>query len=523
MSDAAVSAERTPYVAGTELYVDGKPFLIRGVCYSPVPIGGTVDVDYFTEEYAPIFKRDLPLLKAMGANTIRVYHAQPGYDHSAFLREAEANGLKVVLTFFLGNAFDNPVASEADRARIYELFASEVRRHRQFPAVLAWIFGNELNGKWNSFLEQLNTATGETPCGWDDRFLEDGGCIDNFMPAPQPGDRCYEPTFCVYSRLFSFIDNAAKAAKAEANVLVTSAFADLDHFEDKIKRAGSFASNLDFWSSQVYRGPSFGSYFAQMNGVTDKPVLITEYGVDAYHDVCGLDLQSPCYNVIGDDTGSFEDGATQASYAVNLTLELQALSSLGGECSANGVDPAMRRCQAIGGFIMAWVDEFWKGSDVQSRCHPTIREVPPGEFSARFCDFKAHVTCPNMNASEQDICGYVNGGAPDSYVNEQWFGLTSPTKCPLGADKLRPREAYWRLRQVWTGDDSTPAGLFPECEKLQGPESVGGALDGSTPQSHLGKLAGGGILVSFVMVVPWFLRGRRTRREHEGQPLLQTL
>ena len=69
-----------------------------------------------------------------------------------------------------------------------------------------------------------------------------------------------------------------------ADVLVVSAFADVDALYDKIHRAGHLAPSVDAWTAQVYRGNSFGTFFLDMSNATDKPVLLTEYGVDAYHD-----------------------------------------------------------------------------------------------------------------------------------------------------------------------------------------------------------------------------------------------
>ena len=56
---------------------------------------------------------------------------------------------------------------------------------------------------------------------------------------------------------------------------------------DKVGRMGDYASDLDAWTAQVYRGSTFGDFFDAFGNNTDKPILLTEYGVDAYHDVCG--------------------------------------------------------------------------------------------------------------------------------------------------------------------------------------------------------------------------------------------
>ena len=60
-------------IVGRQLFVDGKLFEVRGVCYSPVPVNESVYFapygDYFTSEYSFIWLRDLPLIKAMGARS----------------------------------------------------------------------------------------------------------------------------------------------------------------------------------------------------------------------------------------------------------------------------------------------------------------------------------------------------------------------------------------------------------------------------------------------------------------------
>jgi hypothetical protein len=64
-------------VVGRQIFIDGKPFTMKGVGYSPVPIGIDPETsppygDYFPSEYGPIHSRDIPILRRMG------YHAHPG-------------------------------------------------------------------------------------------------------------------------------------------------------------------------------------------------------------------------------------------------------------------------------------------------------------------------------------------------------------------------------------------------------------------------------------------------------------
>ena len=100
-----VSSSSRASVRGRQLYVEGARFTVRGVCYSPVPINGSVYFepygDYFTAEFSFIWRRDLPLIKAMGANMVRVYGWSKTADHTAFLDAAHANGLKVMATFYM--------------------------------------------------------------------------------------------------------------------------------------------------------------------------------------------------------------------------------------------------------------------------------------------------------------------------------------------------------------------------------------------------------------------------------------
>ena len=234
-----------------------------------------------------------------------------------------------------------------------------------FPISHLLILFFELNGIWNGFLQQLANAHehGEQPCGYDESFDDKGGCWVHSMGTPRPGSDCAKQTYCVYSRLFGFIEEATKAAKSVADVLVVSAFADVDSLYDKVARAGHVAPSVDAWTSQVYRGASFGDFFANMTNATDKPILLTEYGVDAFHDECGTGDQTPCYNTLS-SPHSHEDEHAQAVFAWNLTREWSAQSS-----ARKGCEHARRgspNCTTAGAILMSWADEYWKGAKAQA-------------------------------------------------------------------------------------------------------------------------------------------------------------
>ena len=46
------------------------------------------------------------------------------------------------------------------------------------------------------------------------------------------------------------------------------------------------------------------------------------------------------------------------------------------------------------------------------------------------------------------------------------FGVTSPTDCDNSIDALRPREIYWTMRRMWTGDHSKDLSKFSTCDDL---------------------------------------------------------
>lgn len=336
---------------------------------------------------------------------------------------------------------------------------------------------------------------------------------------PNESNPCFDSSYCVYDKLFRWIEQAAEAAHAGALTPVLSTFADTDLVLDKITRAGHLAPSVNIWAVQLYRGYSFGPWFEQAANASNtptnyKPFLVTEYGVDAYHDVCGHDpLQTPCYNQLGDSSGSHEDEGTQALWNRNLTIELGWHSSAQPLCDENSAERSVvanltgdlgyvnETCVAAGGFIYSWVDEYWKGSNVAAECTPNFWEPA---FTLDTCEYKAHVTCPNWNASMQDLCGQPLFSSPDHYQNEEWFGITAPTKCADSMDRcaqrrsgataararspgrrltrpapprvarrrpgltrsLRLRKSYWALQEEWTGGLNTEAILMPSCEQI---------------------------------------------------------
>ena len=209
---------------GRQLLINGEPFIVRGICYSPVPINESAYFapygDYFTTDYSFIWLRDLPLIKAMGANVVRTYGWQPNNDHTGFLDAATNHGLYVMTTFYMGDETETPVRTASDRAKVISAFADQVGLYAAHPSLLFWSFGNELNGVWNGYLQALDRDPDQVTCGWDERYDDLGGCwihkgqvhhVEPLVSCPTCGPRltracpvvastagaeCEQPVFC---------------------------------------------------------------------------------------------------------------------------------------------------------------------------------------------------------------------------------------------------------------------------------------------------------------------------------------
>jgi hypothetical protein len=62
---------------GFQLTLNGQPFVVKGMNYSPVPIGtapGFIPYgDYFIPYYANVWKPDVDKMRAAGINVIKLY------------------------------------------------------------------------------------------------------------------------------------------------------------------------------------------------------------------------------------------------------------------------------------------------------------------------------------------------------------------------------------------------------------------------------------------------------------------
>ncbi|MCX5710775.1 MAG: hypothetical protein NT060_02240 [Candidatus Omnitrophica bacterium] len=309
-----------------QLLVDEKPFMVKGITYSPTKVGESPDegtlTSWMDDDFNANGKADGPydsfvdknrnnkqdaneptvgdfkLMKEMGANTIRLYH-HPQKVNKEVLRDMyEAYGIRVIMGDFLGKyaigsgAAWNPGTdynNEEQKKAMMDSVLSMVNEYKDEPYVLFWLLGNE-----NVYGYACNADT------QPDAF---------FKFANEVAKKIKE------------IDPEHPVAIGNGDVL----------FLDKF---GQDTPDIDIFGTNAYRGNfGFGSLWGQVRSEADKPVIVTEFGCPAYAEGKTLD----------------EAEDLQADYHRAAWEDIERNAAFGqGEGNA------------IGGIVYEWADEWWK-------------------------------------------------------------------------------------------------------------------------------------------------------------------
>lgn len=252
-----------------------SPFRIRGVCYSPCPIGGSNNNaanigDWFWDTYTSggttitswqqTWENDLPNIKALGVNTIRVYcmlsqqlpdqwNTNTIYTHQKFLDACYKNGIYVMVGFPLPTQiFDNGQTPTPAQSWWQSNLQTTVTTLGAHPAVMGFIIANEV----------------------------DNGAVDTYGPAT---NKTY---------WWSQVQAMAQIAKTAApDKLVGIANHDDPGICENCATEMATCTSIDFWGVNTYQPQSFASVFgsstinngyAKLTGAALKPVILTEYG-----------------------------------------------------------------------------------------------------------------------------------------------------------------------------------------------------------------------------------------------------
>jgi len=311
------SEGRVPTIAiskdsdGYRLIVDGKPFMVRGVCYSPVPVGKDYEYNFWGDAGKP-WLTDGRLMKQMGVNTVRFYRlgknpAEVGQVVEDLYRKF---GIHSLMGTYLG--FWNwppPNYTDAEfREKVRTEVIEMVRFHKNNPGVLAWVLGNENNYSFDRNIQRWSS--------------------DEIDALPDEDARRREKARIYYS----FVNDLAKEIKSlDAShpvVLSVGETASLDV-------AKSVATDVDIIGMIAYRGPGFGNLFRQIKDRFDLPVLMVEFGADSFN-----------------AANREPDEANQAEFLKLQWRDIER-NMAGGKGEGN----------TLGGTIFEWTDEWWKGNE----------------------------------------------------------------------------------------------------------------------------------------------------------------
>lgn len=134
-------------ISGRQILVNSHPYLIKGVCYHPVPKGS--DKRSFDN-----LTKDLALMDEAGINTIRLYSP---VEEKAVLDEIHAAGIRVIIGFGYNQEGYYDILSGS--------FIDYINAFKAHPAILFWELGNEYNyhpewfgGDIQNWYSALNSA-----------------------------------------------------------------------------------------------------------------------------------------------------------------------------------------------------------------------------------------------------------------------------------------------------------------------------------------------------------------------------
>jgi hypothetical protein len=249
---------------GFDLRVNGNRMVIKGMNYSPVPIGtvpGNAPYgDYFTPEYKNVWMPDIRSMRAAGVNAIKLYAGNPALNAGEpgssgnwkeFLDACYNRGTDpiyvVMFSYVQGDLIAAGGPAYQQYLQDYEMMVKSTVNHR---AILGYCVGNEIFGGvtsntnfWTNFGNLLNAAKlagqsqGATP----------------FLMTATNDD--YTPTLT-----WPAIQQGESSQQL---------------------------GNLDAWGINVYRGPLFGgagnSLFLQYKQLMAslnkrKPLILGEWG-----------------------------------------------------------------------------------------------------------------------------------------------------------------------------------------------------------------------------------------------------
>ena len=292
-----------------QLIVNNKPYIVKGICYNPIPIGQSHDYDWWSDPAKP-WLIDGKLMKDMGINTIRIYQAGENPDSVKQVIRDFYNlyGIRTILGDWLG-FWEYPCPFYGDSAfqeKIKKQVLEMVRIYKDEPGILMWILGNENNYSCIGTVNPWST--------------------DEVDKEPDPQKKKGIRAKIYYSYVNEIIREIHKIDTIHPVALGNGELIALEY-------ANQFCQDADLVACIIYRGKTFGNLFRSLRATFDKPILISEFGADDY-----------------DAYLKKEDQNIQAFFLQSQWRQIY--ENLAGNPRGAG--------NCIGGIMFEWTDEWWK-------------------------------------------------------------------------------------------------------------------------------------------------------------------
>lgn len=359
---------------GYKLLVDEKQIFIQGMNWDYHPIGMNYEFNFWIQPddfIEKILDIEMQMLQKIRVNAIRVYIGIPKkwieyiyekYNIYTMLNHSFGRyGLNINNSWVANTDY----ADENTRRILLEETQQLALDYRNTKGLLLFLLGNENN--YGLFWQ--GAATEHIPVDYqnsDSRAEALYKLFDEAVLLMKKNNPQYPIAIC--NGDLQFLDLIASACK-----------------------------HVDILGINVYRGISFNDMFERVKKEFGKPILLTEFGADAYHDVLKK-----------------EDQQSQAEYLKNNWFEVYDNAAGHGKSE-----------NTLGGFTFQFSDGWWKyGQTFNLDVHDT------------------HASWANGGYKHDFLEGQNN-------MNEEWFGICS--KKPIGNEGnyvLEPRAAYYLLSQI---------------------------------------------------------------------------
>jgi len=349
---------------GFSFYVKGKPFLMKGVGYSPTPIGKGYDYEFFNDKNKP-WLVDGKLMKEAGFNCVRIYTTGSDPEKvKEFIKDMyEKFGIYTLVSDWLG-LWDYPRANYADpefREKTKQRVLKIVQALKDEDGVLMWILGNENN---YTFSGQIGF--------WTSPEIE---------ALPDIRDKQNKRAEIYYS----FVNELAKEIKKIDPIHPVALGNGEANF---LEIAAKTAQDADILAIIIYRGKHFGNLFTNIQQTFNKPILLSEFGCDSY-----------------DAYKNQEDQQIQSEFIISQWKDIYAATTISSNCQGN----------VIGGSLFEWSDEWWKHNEGYSEGWGVHNTEAGWSHGAYYFDIKAK---NNLNMNEEWF-GIVSLGDEENGINKR--------------------------------------------------------------------------------------------------------